>query len=177
MVVFELEPEFILEEGIPMAVEDLRCGYERGMIDSNAVIALAADEVRRGATDPVLHDLASLLRDEVERVPEVLAELDDPERIYDPRGSVRKWLYLQLKAAYRDRNRLRDPLSVVERLYAEFEYPQSVATFVRYMPLSPGDEAGEHAMMERWSAFLKREQESLAIHYVSPTPIQDQPDA
>ncbi len=161
MVVFELAPEFVVAEGVPLGAEDLRYGFEQGFLKPNGVVDLAADEVRRGASDPVMQDLASLLRDEVERVPEMLAALDDPERIHDPRESVRKWLYLQLKAAHQDRDRLTDPLGVVERVYADFEYPPSMASFVRYMPLLPGDEAGEPALMRRWAEFLEREHEAL----------------
>ena len=162
MVVFELAPEFVIAEGVPLGAEDLRYGFEQGFLKPIGVVDLAAVEVRRGATDPVLHDLASLLLDEVGGVPEVLGALDDPERIHDPRESVRKWLYLQLRAAHRDRDRLGDPLGVVESVYADFDYPASVAPFVRYMPVSPGDEAGEPALMQRWAEFLEREQEALA---------------
>ena len=97
----------------------------------------------------MLHELAALLRDEVERVPEVLDALDDPERIHDPRESVRKWLYLQLKAAYSKRLQLSDPLRAVEQIYADFDYPPAVAPFVRYMPLRTGEESGEAALMQR----------------------------
>lgn len=164
MPVFELAPEIVLEEGISLNAEDLRYGLEQGFLKPGGVVDLAANEVGRGASDPVLHDLAALLRDEVERVPEVLSALDDPERIHDPRESVRKWLYLQLKAAHQERDRLSDPLGVVERVYADFEYPPSVAPFVRYMPLRPGDEPGEPALMQRWAEFLEREHEALARH-------------
>jgi hypothetical protein len=161
-VVLELAPEFVLAEGVPLEAEDLRYGLERGFLKAHAVVDLAADAVRRGGTDPVLQELAALLRDEVGRVPEVLKTLDDPERIHDPRESARKWLYLQLKAAYTDRDRLADPLGLVEHIYSDFGYPPSVAAFVRYMPLEPGDEAGEPALIGRWAEFLDREHAALA---------------
>jgi hypothetical protein len=160
-IVLELEPDFVLGEDVPLEAEDLRYGLERGFLKANAVVDLAAEEVRRGSLDPVLQDLAALLRDEVNRVPDVLTALDDPERIHDPRESVRKWLYLQLKAAYTDRERLSDPLGVVEQIYADFDYPPAVASFVRYMPLGQGDEAGESALIGRWAEFLDRERAAL----------------
>jgi hypothetical protein len=64
--------------------------------------------------------LGPLLRDEVGRAPDVLELLDDPERVHDPRESAHKWLYLQVKAAYDQRERLSDPLGVVEEIYADF---------------------------------------------------------
>lgn len=161
-VVLELDQLFVRQENIALDAEDLRYGFEHGFLKSTAVVELAAHEVGRGSSDPVLQDLASLLRNETHRVPEVLRSLDDPERIHDPRESRRKWLYLQLKAAYGARDRITDPLGLVEELYADFDYPPSIASFVRYMPLRPGDEAGEDALMRRWAEFLHSEHRSLA---------------
>jgi hypothetical protein len=102
-----------------------------------------------------------LLRDDVDRLPEVLARLDSPDHIHDPRESARKWLYLELKAAYERRSDFVDPLGVVEEIYGDFEYPSAIQGFVRYMPLRPGDEHGEAALVERWAAFLREEHEAL----------------
>lgn len=45
-----------------------------------------------------------------------------------------KWLYLILKWLYKNRSKYKDPLAIVEELYEEFEYPEDMKTFVRYMP-------------------------------------------
>jgi hypothetical protein len=115
---------------------------ERGFLKADVVVDLAADAVQRGAEDPVLHYLTVLLRDELDLVPGILSMLDDPERIYDPRESARKWLYLELLVAFRNRAKITDPLGVVEQLYADFDYHPAVASFVRYMPLQPDDQPG-----------------------------------
>ncbi len=73
----------------------------------------------------------------------------------------RKWLYLELKAAYSCRDNLPDPLGVVEELYADFDYPEIMDRFVRYMPPKPGDEVGIDSLMMRWQAYLRSESESL----------------
>jgi hypothetical protein len=52
-------------------------------------------------------------------------------------------------------------LGVVEQIYADFDYPPAVEGLVRYMPLQPGDEPGEAALVERWAAFLHGEHEAL----------------
>ena len=161
-IVLELALEFVLGEDVALEPEDPRFGLERGFIKAAAVIDIATAEVKRGSADPVLQDLAALLRDKADRVPDVLQALDDPERIHDPRESARKWLYLELRAAYADRDRLADPLGVVEQIYADFEYPPAIASFVRYMPLQPGDEPGESALISRLADFLDREHRSLA---------------
>jgi hypothetical protein len=112
-----------------MTAEDLGYGFERGFLKPADVIALATHELRC-RTDELL---------------------DDPKRVHDPRESARKWLYLELKAAYDERERLDDPLSVVEEIYSDFDYPPTAAPFVRYMPLRPGDDPGVGPLMERWA--------------------------
>ena len=72
-----------------------------------------------------------------------------------------KWLFLELHAAYLIREQLSDPLGFVEQIYAEFDYPPSMARFVRFMPLEVGDEPGEDPLMRRWAEFLNREQLAL----------------
>jgi hypothetical protein len=161
-VTFEVSAAFVLAEDVVMTAEDLGYGFERGFLKPADVIDLAAHEVGCGADDGVLVALASLLRDEVGRVPKVLELLEDPERVYDPRESARKWLYLQLKAAYDECQRLNDPLGVVEEIYADFDYPPAVAPFVRYMPLQSGDEPGVGPLMDRWADYLARE--GAALH-------------
>jgi hypothetical protein len=162
MITFELTAEAVVQEGVPLLAEDLRYGLEHGFLSGATVVSLATYAVRRGADDPVLQDLAALLRDEQDRVPAVLSVLDDPERFHDPRDSARKWLYLELAAAYHDRIRLSDPLGIVEQIYADFDYPPAVARFVRYMPLQPGDQPGEEALMQRWRDYLDLERKGLA---------------
>ena len=160
-VTFELSAAFVLAEDVPMTSEDLRYGFGRSFLKSADVVVLATHEFGRGADDDVLVALGSLLRDEAARVPEVLKLLDDPEWAHDPRESARKWLYLQLKAAYDERERLNDPLGVVEEIYADFDYPPTVAAFVRYMPLRPGDEPGTGPLMDRWRSYLTGEGTAL----------------
>ncbi|WP_426990671.1 DUF2247 family protein [Pseudarthrobacter sp. Y6] len=80
----------------------------------------------------------------------------------DPRESSRKWLYLQLKAAYLQRGQLNDPLRVVEQIYADFDHPPAISRLLRYMPSSaPGDEVGEGGLMRRWARFLYDEHRAL----------------
>lgn len=157
----QVASEFVAAEGLQMDAEDLRFGLDRGFLTPAGVIDLAMREVERGSADPVLHDLGALLSDEKGRVPDLMTTLDDPERIHDPRESMRKWLYLQLKAAYQKRNRMNDPLAVVEEIYSDFEYPAAIASFVRYMPLQAGETGGIQALMNRWADYLDREHELL----------------
>ncbi len=165
-VSFEFAPEFLDQEGIPLSVHDLKYGVERGWLRAPALIAWAVREVGRGHDDPVLLEVASLLRDQVDELPDVLAQVDAPD--HPPRDSARKWLYLLLKAAYDRRQDLEDPLGVVEQIYADFDYPPAVASFVRYMPLGPGVQPGEAGLFDRWADFLETEHAVLRGDQTSP---------
>jgi|SRR4051812_17607599 hypothetical protein len=160
---FELSGDFLDREGITLSVDDLKFGLERGWVSAEAVIDQAVRGVELGDGDPVLLEVASLLRDQADEVPHVLARLDSPDHVHDPRQSKRKWLYFQLKAAYDCRLEVDDPLGVVEQIYADFDYPTTVENFVRYMPLGPGDQAGEAEVVKRWDAFLRAEHEALTV--------------
>jgi hypothetical protein len=159
---FELQPSAVIQEGIPLRAEDLRYGLENCFLSPAAVVDLAVYAVENGDDDEVMQNLAGLLRDELDRVPDILAELDDPERFYDPRDAARKWLYLELAAAYRCRDQLADPLQVVEQIYADFDYPPAIARFVRYMPSQSSDRPGEAGIFQRWSDYLDSERRRLA---------------
>lgn len=135
----ELANDFLREAAVPLSGEDLRLGVSLGLLSPPAAIVVAADAVQRGASDPTLLELAELERDDVVAVRAVLRALDPEEAELFPPESVRKWTYLELKAAYEIRDRLKDPLGVVEQIYADFDYPAAVAGFVRiHAPASGG---------------------------------------
>lgn len=131
------------------------------MISPPTAVILAGDAVSNGGADPTLLNVAQIDRDDIASVREALRATDPEEADLFPPQSVRKWTFLQLKAAYEMRDRLRDPLGVVEEIYAAFDYPVAVATFVRYMPAPPGAQTGEDALYDRWSRYLADEATEL----------------
>jgi hypothetical protein len=162
-IAFHLKSSFILTEGIPIQAEDLSYGLQGDFINSTTAIEIAVSEMKRGTQDPVMIDLACLVSDEASKARGILNEmLADPERFHDPRETVRKWIYFILKAAYVEQSRFTDPFGVVEDIYAYFDYPKSMDSFIRYMPLMPGDEPGLDAMRRRWANFLEQEHKALA---------------
>jgi hypothetical protein len=160
-IAFELGVEFLEREGVRLSADDVKWGFEQGWLRASTVIDWAVREVNDGDDDAFMLEIASLLRADVDELPGVFAQLDSPDHIHDPRESARRWLYLQLKAAYERRHDLSDPLGVVEEIYADFDYPPTIEHFVRYMPLQPGDEPGEAALVERWASFLRDEHDAL----------------
>lgn len=159
---FELDRRFLRETGLAMDSDDLRLGLLRGYISASTAVQLAIDSVGRGSEDRVLLSVAGSDQNDPASVREALLEGDHGRESHFPLSSMRKWAYLELKAAYEVRDRLSDPLGVVEEIYADFDYPESVASFVRYMPPPAGSPTGEDALYSRWASYLVREKFELA---------------
>jgi hypothetical protein len=158
----ELDQDFIRNSGVRLDAEDLRLGLSLGLVSPPTAVRTARDLVAAGSADQVLHDVAELAPDDVPAVRSMLRASDPNDADLFPPQAVRKWTYLELKAAYELRTRLQDPLGVVEEIYADFDYPARVASFVRYMPVPPGAATGEDALYDRWVAYLREEQAELA---------------
>jgi hypothetical protein len=79
---FELGREFFDRVDVPMAVDDLKYGFERGWLRASTLIERAVREVERGNDEPVLLEVASLLGDDVDDLRDVLAQLD-PLHVHD----------------------------------------------------------------------------------------------
>lgn len=70
-----------------------------------------------------------------------------------PDGVVTEhWLDVALAWLYENRRMFDDPLRVVEEIWEAFGHPESANTLIRWMPLVPGQAAGDQAIMERWRA-------------------------
>lgn len=164
MIVFEVDARFVLAEDVPLSAKDLSYGLRRGFIKELAVVQIAVHEVECGTDDAALLDLAAVLSDELNKVANILKSFNAlcQDNIDE---TNRRWLYLELKAAYLERNRLKDPLGVVEQMYADFGCPDSIESLVRYMPLRDGVQPGPEAIMERWARFLDEEHKALARRY------------
>lgn len=158
----ELDHDYLTACGLPFDGDDLRLGLSLGLISPPTAVALARDAVGLGATDPSVTEVAALQPEDVAGVRVALRAVDPEDAELYPPSSVRLWAFLELKAAYELRDRLADPLAVVEQIYADFDYPPAVAAFVRYMPPAPDAPTGEGALLERWAQFLADEATELA---------------
>lgn len=138
-------------------------GLENQLIDPKAVSQLAVAGLDQLDPPPALIDLATSHSGEptLHHVRQ-LAELE-PTRSNSL--SARKWLYLVLAWLFEHRGELPDPLQSVESVYAEFDYPDKLADFVRYMPSDDPDlgdpQLNEDRLIGRWERYLAEEQAQL----------------
>lgn len=88
----------------------------------------------------------------------IIKELCVMEDKQDGEEIKEKWLYLILKWLYKNRSKYEDPLEIVEELYEEFEYPENMKAFVRYMPSDSGDlgslELNRERLYKNWKKYL-----------------------
>ncbi|MEV4090648.1 DUF2247 family protein [Streptosporangium saharense] len=152
---FTIPADFVWSR-VRLHLEDVACGFRMGWLNREGVVSLCLMAVREGVDDPLFQELAFLLREELCRVDEILGS-----RQADCRTSDRKavWLYLSLAWLHENREKVNEPLEVVEALYSDFDHPEALEGFVRYMPAPAGAEVGEAAMLARWRSYLDEQAE------------------
>lgn len=149
---FPLPVSFVLERVLPTGAE-LAWGYRHGWVSAESAVAIAVAKLEAGAylSGPE-EELALLLSDDLDRVQELLKDLEfvgEPAEL-----RARLWLFLSLAFVFERRDECDDPLGVVEDLYALFEYPDEIQGLVRYMPVPVGEPMGLDAVMQRWASWL-----------------------
>ncbi|WP_411851533.1 DUF2247 family protein [Stenotrophomonas sp. LGBM10] len=140
---------------------ELAWGLDRNLIDLDA---LKQCELEQAAFEGRL-DLAGLVRHLARIAPEergaeaLRLTVQDGDMDHD--SISWKWLIAVLTDLYANRNEVDDPLGEVERIYADFYYPERMESFVRYMPATDGYAPAEHSLdqnverlFENWKRFL-----------------------
>ncbi|EPH9348967.1 TPA: DUF2247 family protein, partial [Neisseria gonorrhoeae] len=74
----------------------------------------------------------------------VLEDLASETRGYSPKN----WLYILLNDVFHRKEEFEDPLGEVEKIYADFDYPEEIESFVRYMPPKDGYIPSNHSYEE-----------------------------
>ena len=120
-------------------------GVQEGWADPRLLILLAE---RRLSTNDGLGDdeiqLAGLRRDEhLDAV--ALAKRLSARETYDAVKIQAKWQCLILRWLYDKRDQFPDPLGIVEIIFADFGYPSSMESFVRFMPAADGYDPQAHS--------------------------------
>ena len=147
-MISNLPSSYLSEENVLLNAVDLAIGLSRGFISATTVIEIATSQ--NDCDDSVLRKLSFLLSDQADRVEEIL----EPFAVERSEQASRKWLYLVLKALWIEQSE--DRYSLLELIYAEFEYPPVMQSFVGYMPATSA-KVGLAVMEENWQAYLSAE--------------------
>lgn len=139
---------------------DIEFGMRKRFIAPEIAIAEAKFRVKGG--NPALEDELELAScrpsDSIMPIVERLARVSP---IQDRKRMSEMWLYLILAWLYENRSTESDPLKTIEAIYATFDYPVAIESFVRYMPMSGphlgSNERNVNRLIENWHQFLVRE--------------------
>jgi hypothetical protein len=157
-----LEISFILDR-VNIQWQEVVWGYKHGYLNWSEIVRLAEIKLQQGREKPLEIELASLGKEEVWRVRELVDKLSRNEMDTISTDRIKKkWLYLVLAWVYENRKEISDPLGKVEEVYADFDYPEEIEQFVRYMPIekdqyNPSDhskEENEKRLFYKWNEYL-----------------------
>src|SRR5690348_12873453 len=110
---------------------DIEYGLRHQFIDGHVAIDLATEELAAvNETDSDIVALAGTALDE--HILEIVERLAARNQIRASPQLSDKWLCIVLSWLYDHRDSVRDPLGVVEEVYAEFGYPRQIAGLIRY---------------------------------------------
>ena len=139
---------------------DCLWAYKRAYLTWKDLVNFAIERVEDGSSNEFEIELSNIGNDSVWKVSELtqaLAEqVGNAEHI-----SKEKWLFLCLAWAYENRESIPDSLGAVESIYADFDYPSAIESFVRFLPPSDGYLSAQFSveqncqrLMKKWSEFL-----------------------
>jgi hypothetical protein len=137
-------------------------GCEQQLTGWRTVVDLAIHRLPLRSDNSLELELSTLGKDETARIGELLRALAQTMTDADLTTAREKWVYLLLSSLYRRRDEIADPLAEVESIYADFDYPETLMSFVRYMPPSDGYKPDQHTadenkmrLFKNWKRYLE----------------------
>ena len=143
---------------------EIRWAQEKGLIGWRTVKQLAEVDLESGLSGDELSRLAVLTKDDASTSSDLVLSLAARRPAPDPMVVQKKWMYLLLKKLYDNKNHIADPYGLVEQIYADFDYPEELAGFIRWMPATEPVatlEEGASRMDRKWQKYL----ETAAIEF------------
>lgn len=150
---------FIVSQMPSLKWLDMKYGIEHSYItiDDAAEIALITLD---STSSEAQFELASSGRENSEAAYKLIEKLASIEG--QTQTSADKWLFVYLAWVFEQRDRISDPLSVAESLYADFDYPEWLAPIIRFMPVADGDPRGDSFLIEKWEKVLQMQRFELS---------------
>lgn len=141
---------------------DCLWAYKRELLTWKDLIQVALERVKSGSDNVLEIELSNVGKDSVWKVSELAQALAE-QGGNSEEESKQKWLFLCLGWAYENREKIPDPLGAVEGIYADFDYPSVIESFVRFLPPSDeyvpakfSQEQNHQRLMTKWSEFLSK---------------------
>lgn len=151
---------------ISLLWSDILWGYNNRYLGWVDVVNFAKEQLVDEKQNELIAELSEITKSTVYKIKPLLEALSYQTAEAD---CSRKWLYIVLKDIFLRKNEFKDPLGEVEKIYEDFEYPDEIESFVRYMPPTDGYDAEKHLHEENitrlyynWEKFLNDKQKKYS---------------
>lgn len=133
--------------------------FERQLISPNVVIDYAMDKVA-SADQPDDDELAIASSSVNNSIVALVQKLAMAKGVSENDELNLRWANITLAWAYERREQVNDLLDVAESIYTDFDYPEELSAFVRYMPSDAPDlgsvEANENRMIASIGKYVEQ---------------------
>lgn len=156
LVKFRIPADFVLDRLLPR-VDELLYGYDHGWLIDEDVVAIALARYSRGVEiEQAEERLALLLASDLSQVDPIVQDLRNHVSDSTDGSEEKAWLYLCVAYVSDLAGEFDDPFQTIEMIYADFDYPDELRDFVRFLPPLHGEPAGIDGLSHRWHEYLTR---------------------
>lgn len=136
---------FISKNDIKLNWQDVLWGYEHHFLGWKDVVNYANRKVIEEFNyDESVIELSMIDKTTAYKIERLLKNIVKEDSFYN----TEKWLYIVLLDLFNERDKLDDPLGKVEEIYEDFDYPEEIECFVRYMPSTDDYDPNKHMYEE-----------------------------
>jgi hypothetical protein len=157
-------PTECTENLLNLSWQEVRYGHARKWLGWKDVAKVASKKIQSKAEIGQFEiELSELTKETAWKVSELLDRIASSETPQSNDDIKRKWLFIVLNCLYENKSSYEDPLREVEVVYAEFDYPEEMKSFVRFLPPTDGYRPQDHSKEENigrifdlWRKFIEK---------------------
>lgn len=128
--------------------KELYYAIKNDIINCDDVIYYAKYSINE-RSDDLVYQLCLL--EESEKIDDILKKLSEFE-LEETEYIKNKWIFAILLDFYK--NKYSDPLNMVEKVYVDFDYPDSICNLIRYMPVEDDSKYGDTEIYKKWRKYI-----------------------
>ncbi|MER7666803.1 DUF2247 family protein [Streptomyces sp. NPDC096193] len=156
MARFKIPGSFVVDR-VDLTTSEVAYGKHWGWLDDAAIVQIYMHKMQAGRPLLEVEERWALALSEDIRSGD-LPELS-PEGSGDSHELSAVWIYLSLSWLHQSGLSEQQLFDAIEALYSDFEYPEEMEGFVKYMPPPPGGKGGTSGMVERLETFLRHSED------------------
>lgn len=148
---------------VPLDWDDIHFAIINGYINVYDIIEFAIKMLETNPDNEIISEIASLSHKDALVDEKITCSVNKLLKDSDISQIKSKFLYVILSYVFDKRYFFEDPFTAVEVVYADFDYPETIKKFVRFMPKNrfnfKKNIIESEYMFAEWKKFLEQEQE------------------